>query len=258
MEYYYQILGVRNNATSDEIKQAYRKKAKLYHPDINPSPEAKEMFLKIQDAYDILLGGKPLPRTINPYPSSNTTYSQRNSTQSASYKTSEKTYKGGVNYNEYKRKQAQDEKRQDIFNDVFSTIIIILFFSALVGLGGGLSWFISTILITVILLSPQWIRVIGPLKKFKKGDYTKCLENYKNLNWAFSLAIPFYCLILMRISFIEEITRLEVILSSIILFLISLKYFLKETYTNKWGYIAISALTATNIYLFLRIMMETF
>jgi hypothetical protein len=52
---YYNILGLPANATVEEIKKAYRKKARLYHPDINPSPEAKDMFIAITEAYDFLI-----------------------------------------------------------------------------------------------------------------------------------------------------------------------------------------------------------
>ncbi len=51
---YYSILGVSRNATNDEIKKAYRKLARLYHPDRNPDPEAGEKFKEINEAYHVL------------------------------------------------------------------------------------------------------------------------------------------------------------------------------------------------------------
>lgn len=48
------ILGVPYNADKYQIKLAYRKKAKEYHPDLNKSPNATEMFQKINNAYEFL------------------------------------------------------------------------------------------------------------------------------------------------------------------------------------------------------------
>src|SRR4051794_41936006 len=65
---YYGILGVRSDASADEIKRAYRKLARELHPDVNPGSE--ERFKEVTRAYDVLsdpekrqivdLGGDPL------------------------------------------------------------------------------------------------------------------------------------------------------------------------------------------------------
>lgn len=51
---YYEVLGVSKDATEAEIKSAFRKKAKEYHPDINKSPDAPEKFKEAQEAYACL------------------------------------------------------------------------------------------------------------------------------------------------------------------------------------------------------------
>src|SRR5947209_2830823 len=52
---YYERLGVSRGADSEEIRKAYRKLARKYHPDLNPGDKASEdRFKKVQEAYDIL------------------------------------------------------------------------------------------------------------------------------------------------------------------------------------------------------------
>jgi molecular chaperone DnaJ len=51
---FYEVLGVNKSASKDEIKSAYRKLAKKYHPDINKEPGAEEKFKEVQEAWDVL------------------------------------------------------------------------------------------------------------------------------------------------------------------------------------------------------------
>lgn len=54
MNDYYADLGVSREATAEEIKRAYRRKARQLHPDVNPGPEAEEQFKRVSQAYDVL------------------------------------------------------------------------------------------------------------------------------------------------------------------------------------------------------------
>jgi len=52
---YYEVLGVKRDASEEEIKKAYRKLARKFHPDLNPGDKAaEEQFKLLQDAYDVL------------------------------------------------------------------------------------------------------------------------------------------------------------------------------------------------------------
>ena len=48
-------LGIREDAAEEQIKRAYRYKAKLYHPDANPNKDTKEYYIKVQKAYEYLM-----------------------------------------------------------------------------------------------------------------------------------------------------------------------------------------------------------
>lgn len=51
---YYRILGVGRDASEDEIKKAYRRLARKYHPDVSREPNAKERFQEVSEAYETL------------------------------------------------------------------------------------------------------------------------------------------------------------------------------------------------------------
>ena len=50
----YEVLGVPRTATADQIREAHRKLAKKFHPDLNKTPEAATTFKEVQEAYDLL------------------------------------------------------------------------------------------------------------------------------------------------------------------------------------------------------------
>ncbi|GAB4279148.1 MAG: DnaJ C-terminal domain-containing protein [Methylomicrobium sp.] len=56
MEYkdYYKVMGVDKNATQDDIKRAYRKLARKYHPDVSKEPDAEQKFKEVGEAYEVL------------------------------------------------------------------------------------------------------------------------------------------------------------------------------------------------------------
>src|SRR5438552_18921093 len=51
---YYEILGVSRNVTEDELKKAFRRLAKQYHPDANKEQGAEAQFVEINEAYEVL------------------------------------------------------------------------------------------------------------------------------------------------------------------------------------------------------------
>src|SRR5438093_6994204 len=54
---YYEVLGIRKSASEDEIKKAFRAKARQFHPDVNKSPDAEAQFKELSEAYEILIDG---------------------------------------------------------------------------------------------------------------------------------------------------------------------------------------------------------
>lgn len=60
---YYKILGIPLSADLEDLKKAYRQKVKIYHPDVSRLPDAEEHFIRLTEAYEILLR-----KLLNPIP----------------------------------------------------------------------------------------------------------------------------------------------------------------------------------------------
>lgn len=54
-EEYYSTLGLKRNATKKEIKKAFKKLTKKWHPDVSKDPNAEKKFSEITEAYDVLI-----------------------------------------------------------------------------------------------------------------------------------------------------------------------------------------------------------
>lgn len=67
---YYEILGLSPGASEEEIRKAYRKKAKQFHPDINKSPDASSKFVMIKKAYEALTNPAFTAQSLNRNPMS--------------------------------------------------------------------------------------------------------------------------------------------------------------------------------------------
>src|SRR4051812_34659483 len=64
LDEYYHILEIPPDATKQEIKRAYWRLAKKWHPDVNPSEEAQTQFIRLNQAYEILVNGKLPPKPV--------------------------------------------------------------------------------------------------------------------------------------------------------------------------------------------------
>lgn len=68
MNPHYQVLGVNSNSSEEDIKKAYRKLSKKYHPDLNPdNPKAEDMFKKVSEAYNYLTNKKNTHNNIHDF-----------------------------------------------------------------------------------------------------------------------------------------------------------------------------------------------
>ncbi|MEI6347471.1 MAG: J domain-containing protein [Bacteroidota bacterium] len=109
----YQILGVTPNAGLKEIKQAFRKRASVLHPDVNSSPTAHEDFIDLTEAYENLLRektGHVYNNSTNQYTRSSNVYSEddlKNQARERAKQNAQMKYQEFVNSDYYVSKMSQ-------------------------------------------------------------------------------------------------------------------------------------------------------
>ena len=120
MKDYYKILGLNKNATEDEIKKAYRKLAKKWHPDKNRNnPKAEEKFKEIQEAYEIL--SDPKKKETYDFGGSNSGYDYSSFNGFDGFKSYTRTENsdGSTSYRNFDSNDFFSNLNNDIFGDLF-------------------------------------------------------------------------------------------------------------------------------------------
>jgi curved DNA-binding protein CbpA len=132
---YYQVLGITRFADLDEVRRAFRQKAKLLHPDLNNNPGANEEFKRINEAYQVL--HNPEKRRIydlqllNGFPAAIVYYRPAGAAK-VRYRAK------GDKYAHYKSRR-QAEERYDTFEKIFDfTLLTLVFILGCLGLLYGL------------------------------------------------------------------------------------------------------------------------
>jgi len=120
------ILDLNPGANLLEIKQAYRKKAKLYHPDLNPSPFANQEFIRVKQAFDYLVD-------YNPLKSGNFSGSYRYYERRRSYHARAKSYdrESYQKWQDYIRHFKYKKRKEFDFRTTLFGKIVFYFFHAL-------------------------------------------------------------------------------------------------------------------------------
>ena len=115
----YQVLGVANTATDDEIKKAYRKLAAKYHPDLNPGDKvAEQKMQEVNSAYELIKDIRSGKRSeASAYGSTGPTYGQSPNYRGYWY--------GGYGQNGYGRSYTQNsqsyENEEDDYEDIWQS-----------------------------------------------------------------------------------------------------------------------------------------
>ena len=189
---YYKILEISRTASFQEIKLAYRTKAKMFHPDINNSPKANEIFAVINEAYEVLTNEKKRylhDIKLNYADSIQKDAERKKQYYGSSAKNDSYTNTANFHYNwnnfsnrSYKEKTDQDYYKRSpwIYNLFFASGMFVGFLIIIITITGTYNnyWPTPFILISIpgiILVREGWKGMIG-----KKNLYNQLIKKFKN------------------------------------------------------------------------------
>lgn len=181
---YYQVLGVPSQANPDEIRKAYRKKAKTAHPDVNSNPNAQDNFVMIAEAYEIL--SDPQKRSVydqrlrRDRVQSVAARAARNSAANSS-RANQERYEAWVrqararananarmSYNDFKSKSRVEKAELEVFHYmqyflllVVFTISVFLMLIPLLAMIYGRWWMV----LLALVMTPVSLKIMGQCKK---------------------------------------------------------------------------------------------
>ena len=105
----YKILGISSSANEKEVKRVYRKLAMIYHPDKNSAPNAKEKFVEVHDAYEVITN--PNKQTTASYSTSSTTNSRRSASHSGHhFRSRDYNFSASNHANRQNREETYEER----------------------------------------------------------------------------------------------------------------------------------------------------
>lgn len=224
---YYQTLGIPLNSSLEEVKKAFRKRAKELHPDLNPAPDAKERFIELSKAYEFLLfykssgreGSNPEPvRARKPAQQTYTWQQKGHNThaghahQSQSYSRqwneeeahkraeahARMKYKEYVNSPHYKETQAFETAVGQIFTLVAYALIILPALAGLV-IGRGRGFLVG--LGVTAFTSPAWGGILRDKHKINLRQLGEALATLaKSSAFGFVLGVPLNVILFFTIT----------------------------------------------------------
>lgn len=177
---YYKILDISISATQEEIKKAYRLKAKIYHPDVNSSANANQLFALINEAYEVLTDENKRFRFDLKYKYRNGTGHKSQTEDSTGYNAKKRNQDFHYDWNSYNkaRYRAKDmrESHPVLFHLLFLFGMFVGFLLTILSIAGTYLklWpfiFIITVIPGVILIVEGFNGIMG-----KKTRYDKFLN----------------------------------------------------------------------------------
>jgi len=170
--YYLEVLGLKPGASKQEIKSAYRRLSKKYHPDVNKSPQAKEQFIRITEAYKFLMDVGPRPH------GERKRYNYDPKTREFARRRAKARYQARQKANAAAKRYYQSAVR---FTKIFSVPVALMLIYNLLA---GIDRFIPTTTVTDEVLNVEHIYYendkVGSLKKYMH-DYELVTTNNHEL-----------------------------------------------------------------------------